>query len=104
MGRLIDDLLEFARLGRTPVRRMVVNPGPIVHAVLDDLRTEYGEPDIQLAVSDLPLCNADPALLKQANADLVSNAFKFSNQRRHPMIDIGAEASDDGEVRYFVRD
>lgn len=84
MGRLVDDLLAFARLGRTPVRRVRVDPRQIVRDVLDDLRPETDGHEVRISIGDLPPCDADPALPKQVYTNLVSNAIKFSLARHRP--------------------
>jgi signal transduction histidine kinase len=103
MGRLIDDLLAFARLGRASVRRASTEPDLIVRSVLEDLRGDYAERDVQISVASLPPCEADPALLKQVYINLVSNALKFTRGRAAAQIRIGCESNGSGPV-YFVKD
>jgi signal transduction histidine kinase len=103
MGQLIDDLLAFARLSRQPLKCQRVVCADLVRQVLEDLSGEHAGRRVDIAVGDLPLCQADPALLKQVLVNLCMNALKFTRQREVAVIEIGCcEAS--GECVYFVKD
>jgi len=103
MGRLIDDLLAFSRLGRQPLRRQHVAPADIVRQALRDLHHEQDNRRAEISVGDLPSCQADPALLKQVFINLLSNALKFTRGRDPARIQIGWQKKD-GELVYFVKD
>lgn len=103
MGRLIDDLLMFSRLGRQPVRRQAVLPGAAARQALDDLRPEQEDRRIDITIDDMPMVWADPALLKQVYANLLSNALKFTRNREVAVIEVGCRRMADENV-YFVKD
>jgi len=103
MGQLIDDLLRFSRLGWQPLSKRPVNISALVHEVLDELRHKQADRRIELQVSELPDCVGDPALLRQVLVNLLSNAFKFTRQRKQAMIEVGCRQQR-GENVYFVRD
>src|SRR5205823_6112944 len=81
MGRLIDDLLAFARLGRQSLSKQTVDPASLVHRVLEQLRDELQGRDVEVHVGDLPSCQGDPALLQQVYVNLLANALKFTRTR-----------------------
>ncbi|HTK28495.1 MAG TPA: ATP-binding protein [Vicinamibacterales bacterium] len=103
MGRLIDDLLAFSRVGRTAVEKRRV----ALAAMVDDARAEVegprGDGPIEWSIGRLPDVDADPALLRLALINLLSNAVKYSRTRRPPKIWIDATTTD-GEVIVSVRD
>jgi signal transduction histidine kinase len=103
MGQLIDDLLTFARLGHKPLRKRPVMPTDLVRRALEDLRQTYEHRQVELAVADLPVCQADPALLQQVWVNLLSNALKFTRERAVACIEVGCHERQ-GEQVYFVRD
>jgi len=76
--------------------------------VVDDvLREQQGELDgreVAWEIGRLPDASADPALLRQVWANLISNAVKFTRPRRPARIEIGGETGADGAVRCWVRD
>lgn len=103
MGRLIDDLLAFARLSRQPLHRQRVNTADLVQQVLTDLRPEHKGREIDIQVGALAACHADPALLKQVFANLLSNAIKFTRKQPGPRIAILSRTDEDDPV-YLVKD
>ncbi len=103
MGRLIDDLLTFSRLGRQAVNRQPVNTAALVRQVMGDLQHEHEGREIAFAVGELPDCSADPALLKQVFANLISNALKFTRRVDEPRIEVTSRVDGDQPV-YSVKD
>jgi PAS domain S-box-containing protein len=103
MGQLIDGLLTFSRLSRQPLNKRKVMPAKIVQRVLEELQSEQAGRRIKILVGELPACQADPTLLQQVYANLLSNAFKYSRLRDPALIEIGAR-EEAGQTVYFVRD
>jgi signal transduction histidine kinase len=88
MGRLIDDLLEFSRVGRTPVRRGLVSMDKLLAAVLTDGRYREDNPAIIWDIGTLPDVQADANMLRQVLANLVGNAVKYSGKNPQPRVTI----------------
>jgi light-regulated signal transduction histidine kinase (bacteriophytochrome) len=103
MGRLIDDLLAFSRLGRQELARRRVDPTDIARQVLQELQVGQDERHVEVRMADLPPVEADPALLRQVYANLLANALKFTRARDPAVIEVGALVRD-GERIYTVRD
>ncbi len=103
MGRLIDDLLAFARTGRQRLRKQRVLPAEVARAALAELAPEQEGRTVELVIADLPACEADPALLRQVYVNLLSNALKFTVRRAVGHIEAGFRQID-REVVYFVKD
>lgn len=103
MSQLIDDLLRFSRLSLQPLVKEQVNLTAMVHMVLEQVRTEQPDRQVQVKMCDLPDCYADPSLLKQVLINLLSNAFKYTRTNENAIVEVGWQ-SQDGDVAYFVRD
>ncbi|WP_084492213.1 sensor histidine kinase [Leptospira kmetyi] len=103
MGQLIDDLLEYSRLGRREIAFSVVNMKSMAEKILEEITNYYPETKIETIVGDLPQAKADSGLLKQLLFNLVSNAFKYSNKKDFPKVEIGSYQND-GETVFFVKD
>ncbi|HWB60486.1 MAG TPA: response regulator [Chthoniobacteraceae bacterium] len=104
MGQLIDDLLNFSRTGRQPLARETVRFPHLVAGVVEELAPEREGRAVEIRIGPLPDCQGDPALLKQVLVNLLSNAHKFTRTRPQAVIEVGSEASQPGELLYFVRD
>jgi PAS domain S-box-containing protein len=96
MGELIDDLLAFSRLSRQSINRQKVNSASLVQIVLDELQPQREGRQIELKVGNLPVCQGDPALLKQVWVNLISNAIKYTRGREPAVIEIGCTENVEG--------
>jgi light-regulated signal transduction histidine kinase (bacteriophytochrome) len=104
MGHLVDDLLAFSRLGRQPLNKVTVAPALLIHRVLDDLHADQEGRMVEIHISDLPECQADPALLKQVFVNLLANALKFTRQREVAKIEIDYVIDAVEGPTYVIRD
>jgi PAS domain S-box-containing protein len=102
MGDLIDDLLGFSRLGRHTLKARRVDVDGLVRAVVEELRPAK-KGTLEVRFGELAPCVADPSLLRQVWVNLISNAFKYSRDREHAVVEIGSEAAGDDSA-YFIRD
>ena len=103
MGVLIDDLLKFSRLSRTPLNKQQVNTGKLVGNVLESLDSQREGRQVDIRVGELPECQGDAGLLNQVWVNLISNALKYTRRRETAAIEIGCKFEHDENV-YFVRD
>jgi PAS domain S-box-containing protein len=103
MSRLIDDLLEFSRVGRQSVTFTEVDMRPLVQQAITDVTGGQPQQRAQFEVQDLPMAFADARMLAHVWINLIDNAVKYSNSQSEPVIAIGGDIDGD-HVRYFVRD
>jgi PAS domain S-box-containing protein len=103
MGRLVDDLLRFSRLGRQSLAKQLVPTDTIVEQVLREARQQVAGRSVEVSVGDLPQAWGDAALLKQVFTNLIDNAFKYTRLRDDAAIEIGSCKIGDEQV-FFVRD
>ena len=103
MDELIDNLLAFSRLARQELVTQRVSPNKIVDLALAELEGDMAGRAVELAIADLPDCQADPSLIKLIYTNLLDNALKFTRGRDPAVIEIG-HLELDGEQVYFVKD
>jgi PAS domain S-box-containing protein len=89
MGELIDDLLDFARIGRAALQKRDVPLDGLVQEILAELKVDVTERKIVWQIHPLPVVQADRALLRQVLVNLIANAVKFTNKRSEARIEIG---------------
>jgi PAS domain S-box-containing protein len=104
MGKLIDDLMAFSRVGQADLQKADVNLDALVQETLADLQAQKKDRNIKWELHSLPRVRADRALLRMVLVNLVSNAIKFTGTRVEAKIEIGTGPSQDGETIIFIRD
>lgn len=106
MDVIIHDLLELARLGRRELRQQRVNLGKLVRSAIEDFRPHLGARRIIWNVGPLADVYGDPGLLRQAVANLLDNALKYTRHQHETLIEIDAQpvAQDRSQLTVFVKD
>jgi light-regulated signal transduction histidine kinase (bacteriophytochrome) len=104
MGRLIDDLLAFSRVGRQQLARSPVDLNRVVHDAKHEVSADINGRAVSWRVQELPTVEGDPSLLRLVFVNLLSNALKYSSTRPQTEIEVGVLAEGDTESVVFVRD
>ncbi len=103
MGRLIDDLLAFSRLGRKAVEAAEVDMNALVDGVWNELQSGGEHSNSVFLKQPLPAAWGDASLLKQVLQNLLSNAAKYSSKQAQPQIEVSASV-EPTEIIYSIRD
>lgn len=104
MGQLIDDLLDFSRLGRKELQRSSLSMDEMVSTIIEEIReTDYFNPKARIDVKVLPAANADVGMMRQVWHNLITNALKYSGKSENPAVEIGSFLRDN-DVCYYVKD
>lgn len=104
MGKLIDDLLAFSRMGKQGITSVLVNTKLMAEEVVAEQEelNKHCAP-IGWNIQDLPDTLADKSMIRQVWVNLISNAIKYSGNREKPHIEIGSY-SDNVQTVFYVRD
>jgi PAS domain S-box-containing protein len=103
MGSLIDDLLQFSRMGRVELCESVLDMNRIVEEVAMQLNQENPKYNIKWVIGKLPTPLGDEAMMRLVWINLLSNAAKFTRTKKKPIIEVGAN-DEATETIFFVRD
>jgi light-regulated signal transduction histidine kinase (bacteriophytochrome) len=101
MGALIEGLLNYHRLNERQVHRTPVDMTQLARDVVAAVSPPDKPPEVTIA--KLPVIDGDPALIRIAMEQLVSNAMKFSKRNPAPKICFGADDRD-GENIIWIKD
>ena len=103
MGRLIDDLLAFSRLGRQHAEHVPIDMTALARAEFEHQTMVDPDAAPRFDLKPLPPAQGDPAMLRQVFANLLGNAVKFTRHQSAPVIEVGG-ARENGLNTYYVKD
>jgi light-regulated signal transduction histidine kinase (bacteriophytochrome) len=103
MGLLIDDLLNFSRIGRQELAIQEVDMYKVIEHVLDSFRVLNKDLRAEITIEKMPPAKCDEHLIRQVWMNLLSNALKYSRKKESPVIRISSEETDT-EIIYVITD
>jgi len=103
MGQLIDDLLNFSRIGRKELVKVNVRMDSMVANICSELKNEQGERNIEFQIGELLPAKADNITIRYVWLNLISNAIKYSRGKDKTVIEIGSETQGN-EMIYHIKD
>jgi signal transduction histidine kinase/ligand-binding sensor domain-containing protein len=102
MSNLIDDLLEFSKLGKKGIRKTEIDTEKLLKEIINEINTSTPhKADIRLGT--LPSIYADRSLLSQVWINLISNAIKYSANKEAPVVEIGSDTKEN-KIIFYVKD
>lgn len=105
MGRLIDDLLSYSRLGRKAVALRPVALGQVLHNISNTLQSRIAETRASLHIpDDLPAVTGDHTLLTQIFTNLIDNALTYRKPGVPARVSLQWRDAGDGQVVISVAD
>ena len=104
MEILIDDLLEFSKIGRTSGAFEDVPSVEIIKNVLDVLVPQLKKRGIKVNVRDnLPVIHCDRNRIFQVFENLIQNSIKYMGDAESPVIEVGCRKTG-GFHEFYVKD
>ena len=103
MSSLIEDLLDYSRLGRSAFRVEPVNFNAVVAESVAMFQSGNEARSIDWRIEELPIVMGDASMLRRVWQNLLSNALKYTSRREHAVIEIGRTEAI-GETIFHVRD
>ncbi|MBB3048211.1 light-regulated signal transduction histidine kinase (bacteriophytochrome) [Litorivivens lipolytica] len=103
MANLIDDMLEFSRLGRKSLETERIDMNYLFEVSFREQMQDFSQEVTFQIVDELPHCYGDKAMLIQMVNNLLQNSIKYSSKSNSPEVEVGS-LSQDGRVVYYVKD
>jgi light-regulated signal transduction histidine kinase (bacteriophytochrome) len=103
MKRLIQALLELARLSRLELARAPLNLTELALQICEELKQEHPGREIALKIEPGMAADCDKRLLEIVLRNFLGNAFKFTGKEPRAQIEFGSQ-NHPAEKIYFIRD
>ncbi len=103
MGRLIDDLLSFSRIGRSSLHPGLLDMKSMVEQAIAEFSDENTPRRLKINIGNLHPAFGDPGLIRVVWINLLSNAIKYSSKMEFSIISITSE-KDDNMITYCIAD
>ena len=104
MQKMLDDLLELSRAGRTHPTLEMVNLEDVAYEAVEKVAGRIHDAQAEVHIDpSLPRILGDHGQMTQVLQNLVDNAVKYMGPQAKPRIDIGTRGGE-GEHICFVRD
>lgn len=103
MQRLIDDLLNYSRVGRAEGARQMTDTAELLTRALQNLTAVMQESGAVVTHDPMPVLSVYASQLSSVFQNLPSNAIKFRDAGRHPVVHVGAVRHEHG-WEFSVRD
>ncbi len=94
LSNLLEDLLEYTRVGRSQVALVDIDLNDIMTKVSRSLDSAIQNINAEIIVNDLPEIKGHPSDIYLLFQNLVQNSLKFRSPERKPIISISAETSE----------
>jgi signal transduction histidine kinase len=104
LQRLIDDMLDLARVNSRGGALTRVELGPVVADALSDLDARLTEVGAIVEIDELPSVTGDHVQLRRVFQNLLSNALKFHRADEPLRIRVTSEQLGDGRCAILVED
>jgi len=97
MGQLIDNLLQYSRIGRVSMASREVDLSAMANRIVEDLKLlREGSVKVQPGI----VVQGDPQMLEMVLVNLLENAWKYVEPKASPKVEVGT--TPDGAI--YVRD
>src|SRR5262249_52014310 len=103
MGRLIESLLNLARVTRGDIQHERVDLSAVARATAERLKSGQPDRDVEFSIANGLTAIGDGQLLGVALDNLLGNAWKFTKNEPKARIELGSQ-QENGRTVFFVRD
>lgn len=103
MNKMIQEVLEYSRIGRSDLVLKDVDPEQLITELVKDVLVAFDAAHVEITIGNTPKIQGDPVMLSQVFANIISNAVKYSMKSEPPRITINGTETDT-EVIYTITD
>jgi light-regulated signal transduction histidine kinase (bacteriophytochrome) len=104
MGKLIEDLLALSHVGKSGIKKELVNMKQFIDGIGKELTAAQPNRAITINFKEVHDAKADRPLLRQLWINLLSNAIKFTQTKKDAIIEVGSKTDSTNEFTYYIKD
>ncbi|MEI1279337.1 ATP-binding protein [Leptospira venezuelensis] len=102
MENLIDNLLEFSKVGKKELKDSTFDLTEVAETVVSQIKDQT-EHKAEIIVHPLANVTTDRDMMSYVFQNLISNAVKYSAKKEKPKVEIGVTNTEKGKT-FFVKD
>ena len=102
MSQLIDDLLKLSRITRSEIKPVSINLSALAEKIISELQANQPERKVEVVIEPDLLIVADLNLMEIVLANLIENAWKFTQHKAVTRIEFGCKH--EGGLVFFITD
>ena len=95
MQAMVNDLLEYARIGSNNIQRGLVNASEEIKHVIENLSSLIKECNADITYDDLPTFKGNPVQFMRLLQNLIGNGLKYQKRDNTPKIHIAFQDKGD---------
>lgn len=103
MKSLINDLLQFSRIGGNKDSFVMVDVNLLLLSIQDVLSETIQQNKATIAIQALPIISANKTLLNELFMNLIGNALKYHKSDQEILIEVGYQETTESH-QFFVKD
>ncbi len=103
MSSLIEDLLGLSKIGRQQLLKTKFDMAALAKSIASDLTEDYPDKKVNTEIQSPLPAFGDPALVEILLRNLLSNSWKYSIEKEHPVVKVYA-LDRNGTMTYCVED
>ena len=103
MSNMITGLLAISQIARTELRREKIDMSALARSIVQECKDKAPARIVGVSIPDGLFAQGDPKLVRMALTNLFNNAWKFTRNCEHALIEFG-EIDNKGKKTFFLRD
>ncbi len=104
INNLLEGFRHISKLGHLKLNVQKIDMNELVSEIIGSFKFQIQDAEAKVIQEYLPECKGDPAQIKQAFINLISNALKYTSDKRKPEIIITGRKQDEDTCIYSVKD
>lgn len=104
MRNLIEDILSFSEVNNKKLDLKPIDLNIVAQECLQDMEVLIAEKGARILIKELPVIEADIALIRQLFNNIISNALKYAKDKTPARLTISCKQPGNGEVALYFKD